>query len=321
MNTQPLHQGLVELNKTDFVKNRVQYKMDKFRKMLTDPFYAGIVEVSKQVNVRNENGLHKPLISKDQHLELVRIMSNKPKNQAGPRKNGNPKYPLSNLVDHVECVNRRYGRVVGFDLNNGQNKDKIYEKYRCRACKKSISRSELHENLSLVEVAEGAKQDIMSALNAVWKENESQRDNDLHRIAYQIKKLNESIANQVDAATDPENAFIKSNILVAIEKKKKEVFDLENDLQSTEKEEGFNKERFLNFAYGYVKGLSKQFLDSDFPQDERKLCKHILFPAGILIDSDKNVYTTQISPLIRLGSNKKDPSEPEKSSMVRVKRL
>jgi DNA invertase Pin-like site-specific DNA recombinase len=31
-------QGLIELNKTDFVKDHFQYKMDKFRKIITDPF-------------------------------------------------------------------------------------------------------------------------------------------------------------------------------------------------------------------------------------------------------------------------------------------
>lgn len=57
-------QGLIELNKTDYAKTRAPLKMDKFRIILTDPFYAGIVEINKQVVFRNENGLHEPLITK-----------------------------------------------------------------------------------------------------------------------------------------------------------------------------------------------------------------------------------------------------------------
>ncbi len=39
------------------------------------------------------------------------------------------------------------------------------------------------------------------------------------------------------------------------------------------------------------------------------------------MDANKNVYTPEISPLIRLAANKKDLPELEKSSMVRVRRL
>jgi hypothetical protein len=51
-------EAVVELNSSAFVNGRSLYKMDKFRKIATDPFYAGIVEIDKQVKIRNENGLH-----------------------------------------------------------------------------------------------------------------------------------------------------------------------------------------------------------------------------------------------------------------------
>src|SRR6266851_2631395 len=95
-----LTQGLIDLNNSEFMTDgHSPYKMDKFRKIVTDSFYAGVVEIDKQVQVRNEDGLHDPLISLEQHYALVRIMDDKKKNQIGPRKNGNPKYPLSNLVN------------------------------------------------------------------------------------------------------------------------------------------------------------------------------------------------------------------------------
>lgn len=137
-------QGLVELNKSKFAEGHALYKLDKFRKILTDPFYAGIVEVDKQVKVRNENGLHERLITKEQHDELVEIMNNKQKNQSGPRKNGNPKYPVSNLVICARCIAEGNGRFVGLDLHNGKNRARIYEKYRCRACKRYLTKEELH---------------------------------------------------------------------------------------------------------------------------------------------------------------------------------
>jgi DNA invertase Pin-like site-specific DNA recombinase len=103
-------QGLIALNKSAFGKDRALYKMDKFRKILADPFYAGIVEINKQVKFRNENGLHEPIITKDQHFELLRIINSKQKSQSGPSKNGNPKYPMSNQVVCDNCMDKQARR-------------------------------------------------------------------------------------------------------------------------------------------------------------------------------------------------------------------
>lgn len=137
--------GLIELNKSDYTKSRANLKMDKFRKIATDPFYAGVVEIHKQVDVRNEHGLHEPLITLAQHEELVRIFDGKKKNQKGPRKNGNPKYPLNVIVSHSSCLeHKNKGKFVGLDLHNGKNRRRIYEKYRCRSCNMYMHRDDLH---------------------------------------------------------------------------------------------------------------------------------------------------------------------------------
>src|SRR4051812_29048979 len=39
-------QALVELNNSDFTKDHTPYRMDKFRKIVTDPYYAGVVEIN-----------------------------------------------------------------------------------------------------------------------------------------------------------------------------------------------------------------------------------------------------------------------------------
>jgi hypothetical protein len=102
-------QGLIELNKSDYTLERAPVKMDKFRKIATDPFYAGVVEINQQVKVRNEQGIHEPLITIEQHLELLSIFDDKKKTQTGPRKNGNPKYPLNAITSHdkLRCKKQR----------------------------------------------------------------------------------------------------------------------------------------------------------------------------------------------------------------------
>jgi DNA invertase Pin-like site-specific DNA recombinase len=318
-------QALIALNKTDFVKNQRPYKMDKFRNILIEPFYAGVVEIDKQVQYRNDNGLHEPLISMDQHLELVKIMDGKPKNQSGPRKNGNPKYPLNNLISHDTCEDKQYGRIVGVDINNGKNKARIYEKYRCRACLQSTTRDEMHDKVTAhfnrAHVTDDGLKDLLDALESVWKQKEGDKAQGAVRLRHKIAMLTTSIQRQVEAVTDPKNEIIREELLVAIAKKKEELSELDDQLAKLIVETNDDKDHFLKFAFDFIDNKGRRFLDPALSEENRKRCKQIIFPAGFRMDANKNVYTPEISPLIRLATNKKDLPELEKSSMVRVRGL
>ena len=316
-------QALIDLNKTNFVKGRALYKMDKFRKIVTDPFYAGIVEINKQVKVRNENGLHKALISKEQHLELLKIMNSKQKNQSGPRKNGNPKYPLSNLVSCKLCVDKTNGRYVGFDHGNGKSKVLVYEKYRCRGCGRYLTRQELHEKIEKqftdLHITDHGLKNLLEALETVWKQKEGETEQESNRIQHKIKSLSEAISTQVEAVTDPTNVSIKQEIMASITKKKSEIVELEDELANLTSNADNDKEQFLRFAFSFVENMSSQFLE--LSQENRLRCKQVVFPAGFYLDANNKVYTPEISPLYRLVTNKKDLSVTEKSLLVRVRGL
>lgn len=316
-------QALIELNKSDFVIGHSLYKMDKFRKIITDPYYAGIVEIDKQVKVRNENGLHEALISKEQHLELLRIMDSKKKTQSGPRKNGNPKYPVSNLVSCSECTDKTNGRFVGFDHGNGKNPALVYEKYRCRACKRYLTRQELHpkivEQFKKNPMNKYGVDDLMKALDIVWKQKEGQAEQEIVRINFKIKSITETISNQAIAAIDPSNALIKQEILSNITKRKLEIADLEDQLSKLKYKSDNDRERFLKFAFEFVENMGRRFLEVS--PDNRMRCKQIVFPAGFYLDADNKVYTPEISYLIRLAAKKKDTEVSDNSHLVRVRRL
>ncbi len=315
--------ALKNFNKTEFMRGRAAYKMDKFRKIITDPFYAGIVEIDKQVKMRNENGLHKALISKEQHLELVRIMDGKKKNQDGPRKNGNPKYPLSNLVSCDLCVDRTNGRYVGFDHGNGKSKVLVYEKYRCRACYRYLTRQELHEQVERQfkanPITDYGMENLLKALDVVWKQKRAASEQETTHIQHKLASIKETITNQVEAATDPSNAAIKEDILQSIANKKLEIAELEDQLENQASKADSDRERFLRFAFNFVENMGSRFLE--LSPVNRLRCKQAIFPAGFYLDTRNKVYTPEISLLIRLAGNKKDLSEPEKSLLVRVKRL
>lgn len=312
--------ALVELNASKFSEGHALYKMDKFRKIITDPYYAGVVEIKKQVNLRNEHGLHEPMITKAEHASLLRIMDDKKKNQSGPRKNGNPKYPLSNLVHCDVCEGKQYCRLVGFDHTNGKDKSVIYEKYRCRSCGSYITREMLHTKVENIftntPITKAGRKELLEALNTVWKQNEDEVRQESVRIAHKVQQLKNSISQQVEAAMDGANASIKDEILELIKKKKQEVVELEDKLDNLQGNADNDRDRFLEFAWDFIDNVSSRFFEST--KENQVRCKELIFPAGFHIDSNKIVYTPEISPLYSLVTTKKDLPETEKSFMVRV---
>jgi hypothetical protein len=313
-------QGLLELNASAFMHGHAPYRMDKFRKIITDCFYAGIVEINKQVQLRNEYGLHEPLITKEQHYALLRIMNSKAKNQSGPRKNGNPKYPLNNILHCDQCSDQKNNRFVGFDHSNGKNPDLVYEKYRCRACGCYCEREEIHTQVVKLFkdrlLTDKGQERLLKALDTAWKQEEEQMAQSAMRARHKISVLNEAVANQIDSVTDPSNALIKDDILTSIAKKKADIADLEDELEKLTAQVDDDKEHFLKFAFGFINNMGSRFLEIS-PED-RLRCKQIVFPAGFYMDANKKVYTPEISPIYRLVTTKKDLPETEKSFVVRL---
>ena len=317
-------QALIELNKSDYTQERAPLKMDKFRKIATDGFYAGIVEIDRQVKVRNESGIHDPLITMDQHKELVKIFDSKKKNQSGPRKNGNQEYPLNTITQHDTCLEQKNkGKFVGFKHSNGKNPNLIYKKYRCRSCNLYIQRDELHSKVAQLfadnPITDKGVRTLSEALETVWEKKEAQAIQDANRIRHQISSLRDDISSQALAAIDPSNLSIKPEILANIDKMKSDIADYEEQLATLSQKADADKRRFLEFAFNFAIHMEESFFTLT-PEDAKK-CKQILFPAGFYLDAEKNVYTPEISPLIRLAANKKDAEASDLSRMVRVKRL
>ena len=230
-----------------WIKGRAKYKMDKFRAICTHSFCAGVVEMNKQVRYRNENGLHKPLITMEQYLKLVEIFAEKKKTQSGPRKNGNPEYPLSNIVHCQKCEQEKYGRYVGFPVNNGKNKECIYHKYRCRSCGEYFTRDDLRRNISgyigEYQITEYGLTKLLKALNAVWKARRKTAEVEKLRIARDMASLRQLIDNRVDAAIPPENQSIKSDIMRKIEDDKLRLKELEQQYENYDKDDLAEGER------------------------------------------------------------------------------
>jgi hypothetical protein len=160
---------------------------------------------------------------------------------------------------------------------------------------------------------------FLDALDIVWKRKEAQAAQDAMRVQQNITNRKQLISSNALAAIDPSNSPIKAEILANIEEMKGEVQELEAELATLSREIDNDKRRFMEFALKFISNLSDNFLS--LTAEDRKKCKQILFPAGFRMDSDKKVYTPEISILYRLASSKKDTEVSQKMHLVRAQGL
>lgn len=314
--------ALIELNNSPFIKNHSLYKMDKFRRIVTDPYYAGVVVIDKQVKVYNEHGLHEPLITAKEHRRLVEIMDNKPKYQIGPKRTGNPLFPLSNFVEDDSCLGlKNKGRLVGFELTNGKS-PKVYEKYRCRSCKHSWHLDAMHQKITSLfdkyEMTEDAQKKILQALDIVWQKDGENKALNIATVRKSIVELKMIIKQQVESVADPANAPIKDELMAIIEEKKAKVIELETELEKLTNAEDEDRREFMEFALSFIQDTGRHFLEPYVSKENRLRCKQMLFPGGIMIRDKEKVYTPNVSVFYRLQSNKKARANDAQAHLVRV---
>ena len=329
-----LTDSLVEYNNSSYVKNgkHCPYKMDKWRKIVSDPYYAGILEMEKQISVRNENGLHEAIITREQHLKILEIVKGRKKNQCGPRKNGNPDFPLNTitLCEHCfykELENGREGRknrgkFVGFKHGNGRT-DKVYKRYRCRICGRSILRDELHQNvnnfLKRLDFSEKGRKELEKALINVWKNEEVEIEKEICSLKNKIFTIQRIKDGLIEKLANVSSDKVGEQLEATIEQKIAEIDELEAKKEYLENSKGIKREEFISFALDFADNLASHFFE--LTPEEVKKCKLLIFPSGFFVDSENKVYTTQISPFYRLRETKKTPESADFDLMVRMKRL
>ncbi len=160
---------------------------------------------------------------------------------------------MSNDVTCELCIGKRYCRFVGYDHGNGKNPNLVYEKYRCRECARYLTRQQMHEHIEQQfkdnPMTLLGKIELLKALDIVWKQNEGQAEQTITRINHKIESITLSINQQVEAATNPDNAVIKEDIFSAITNKKTEISSLEEELAQLQNGRNDDKEQvFVAFT-------------------------------------------------------------------------
>ena len=299
-------------------------KMDKWRKFIVNPYYAGIVEMNKQVKYRNENGLHEPMITKSQHQSILEAVNYKKKLHKGPIKGGNPNFPLNRILLCEEC--RKNGKHIykftGYDNHNGKSK-KLYSRYYCRGCYKTIPRDSAHQQVkdafNRLEFTVAGRKKVIKAINDIWSKEERGLKVQQELYKRDLKALEEKKQQLLDNLMEASTPSLKEDFNTYLEKTRNEIEALTGKLEAVEKNLSKGRSDFLEFALEFIDNMGKHFFE--LPLEEIGVCKNILFPSGFWVDENKKVYTPEISLIYRERTLKMDAETSENALLVGRKRL
>ncbi len=316
-------EALNRLMKTNFGNIYKRFEMDKFRRFATDPYYAGIVEINKQVIARNENGLHEKMITIDEHEQLKAIFNGTYKSR-GKAKHYNPEFPMSKILECSECGGKFTGakKNNGVRTNSGNLRKKInyYFKYRCRDCKKEYHRDEVHHSIS--QHLDGIEplnelESFKEALETVWRQKNGDKLKQVLGLKNQLNLLQEKKSNLVmSISSTPDD--LKSDIHEAITIIKQQILDKSTEIENS-KPLTEEMKNFIEYGMNYTKNLKEDYWQLDY--DERKRCQQLLFKGELYINSMKKVDTPKLSSFYRYKIQKTSPKTGQNVSMVELARF
>ena len=311
----PLKEVVANINAAGYTrKSGRSLDLSHFKEMLVDPYYAGMVKMSDWPV--NPNGLHKAMITPEQHEQLKAMVKGVVHK---PHKQFNPDFRLSKIMGCTDCMSeeRKYPLLTGGVHHNGKplDKRKYYNRYSCRGCKANIRQEELHEQVSNellnLRLAEDKIQDFLAALRQVWEQEQSLSFTQIQALRRRSETLTEEKKQAVLKQVRGELSEERANI--AIEALDEQLQDTNEQIASIETVEKDFVE-FVEFAVNTAENLRERFWELD--AEHTSWCKQLLFPSGFSVSRDKKVYTPEISEFYRLVHIEKDPKESSISSMV-----
>jgi DNA invertase Pin-like site-specific DNA recombinase len=175
-----LRQALVWLQRNDFVLSGGGIlDMTKFKRILLDPYYAGITKISTW-DVTGV-GLHQAMITEKEYELLKEIVTGVKKKFT--RQIHNPNFQMSNIAECEECgkLAVKTSKFVGYRNHNGKHPEarKYYERYMCRNCRFGLPKADLHNQMTVkltpLKTSDATKDELKEAMHIVWERRNKDR--------------------------------------------------------------------------------------------------------------------------------------------------
>ncbi len=274
--------------------------MYRFKNMLLEPYYAGIIKMSNW-DVVCDKGLHKAMITLEEHEKLVAIVSGRRKKFAVHKYN--PLFPASNIAECADCVaeGAKQTHLVGYRHHNGkpERTRSWYERYRCRGCGKNNLSDKIHKGIGRVldntELIVDDKDMFLASMRRAWQEDVGDSLQAVRRLKQKQTSLLTEKTNLVRAiAKNPAHAADFSESISVI---KAEIMEVEKEIERAQHvDEDF--EEFMGFSLDYIEHLKDNWFTAEDPEDRIRL-KQLLYIDGFQVSRDGKVSTPALSPIYR----------------------
>ncbi len=302
-----LHQALKWLNSNGFtmIPSGRPLDMHRFKRILLDPYYAGITKISTW-GVTGV-GLHKAMITPDEHEQLKDIVRGVPKKFN--RQIHNPDFQMSNLMECEGCGQQEVvsNKFVGYRNHNGKRVDvrKYYEWYRSRCCNMGLKKVSVHgqmdDKLKPLKTNDEVRSELTEAMRIVWERRNADSGQLADRLQQKLCALTGEKDNLVRSIGS--NPSLATDIAESVAKIKQEIADTEQELtEASNPDKDFMD--FVEFSLAHVDDLNEDWWV--LTPDIRERCKQLSFPGGIFITKNKTVSTPLTSAIYRYEAMKKE---------------
>lgn len=277
--------------------------------MLTYNVYAGYIR-NRLTGGELVKAKHSGLISLDTYQRNQDLLYGTKSKAVAPRFNN--EYPLKHTLLCSSC----HKPMTGSAPRNGSGVRS--PRYHCTRCQGtgSISAQEMEQSfqqfLEQVTPTDGTVRLFKMIVKRTAAKKLTYVNKEISDLRVQLNKIDDDINKATqryldeDISKEEKDSYQQSRRLQRI--------DLELSLEKLEGVQRLN-EGTIDYVCNFIDKPVKMWLDADM--QTRVVFQQMIIPGGIEFDiKARNFGTATISPLYRLETNKKDPSETKESLMV-----
>lgn len=287
---------------------------DSMHRLIKHPVYAGYI-TDNFTKGELVQGKHEAIISTEIYELNQTLLYGKKKRLGEVHLKFNPDYPLKGLIICPSCTKPLYASAPKTG-SGGKSPRYHCSRTQCRGKYKSIKASVMHEDFE--DMLKRVKPD--ERVIQLYKEVLiTEATNQLGTLNGKISKLRGKLDTIADSRlsaikkfnADQLTANEKTDLVSSLDEEKSVIKD---DLKKLESQQAI-RETDIEFALNVMREVDKQWLIAS-PASKARF-QSVLFPKGLVYDYDNHMFgTSEISPLYRCITNKKDLPEPEKSYLV-----
>jgi site-specific DNA recombinase len=292
-NAKDMHRLAPSMGVTNKSGNKLSYQM--VINMLKSPTYCGLVD-SKMID-GPVKGLHEPLISVEEHEEILAKLKGKRRQKSIVRSLSEEAWPLrGGFVTCATCSTPLTG-------SSPRGRSKSYPRYSCPLCRQrvtgspvSIARDQLHSHfLELLETIVPTDETLQKFKSEYLKKLSNRKrdiERDLSEQAKELAKLRERKQRILDKYIDNEISKDEKDEFMDAVQLKLVTLEVKDFTQTMAY---FMSDIQLDYAVQVMANLPKQWEDATAEQKRR--FQNLIFPSGIAYDFKEGFRT----PVLGLG--------------------